>query len=71
MPMASAPEVHGIGVGLVTGEVDLALVLVEDLDMPTGTQIPKLDELVRPEDLSLTITGAPPARAAGQVGEGK
>ena len=39
--------------------------------MPDGTQVPKLEELVRPEDLSLTISGTPSAQAGGQVGGSK
>ncbi|MFZ1841730.1 MAG: hypothetical protein WAU40_01080, partial [Nitrospira sp.] len=57
-PMASPPPVSGIGVGLHPGEVDITLLMIEGLDLPQGTQIPKLEELVKPDDLSMTITGS-------------
>ena len=70
-PMASAPEVSGIGVGLHPGEVSVMLMMLEPFDIPKETQVPKLEELVRPEDLSLTITGTQSALAGGQVGGSK
>ncbi len=60
--MVSAPAVRDIGVGLRPGEVDVSLMKIEGLDIPKGTQVPKLEELMRPEDLSLMITGSQPGQ---------
>lgn len=57
-PISSPPEAPVPGVGLQRGEIDVSLMMVEGLDMPDGTQVAKLDDLVRPEDLSLAITGS-------------
>jgi hypothetical protein len=59
-PIPSPPPVSNVGVGLQPGEVDITLMMAEDIDLPKGRQIPRLEELVKPEDLSTTITGSPP-----------
>lgn len=60
-PMDSPPPISGTGVGLHPGEVDITLLMIDGVDLSPGTQIPKLEELVKPEDLSLAIPGSQPA----------
>lgn len=69
-PLSSAPDIPNIGVGLHPGEFRVDLIMVEGVNFPKATVVAKLDELVKPEDLSLTITGSPPVQAGGQA-EGK
>jgi hypothetical protein len=64
--LSAAPDTRSFGVGLAPGEVDIALLMFEKVDMPEGIEIPKLDELVRPDDLSLKITGSPPSKVDNQ-----
>jgi hypothetical protein len=54
-PLASAPPITDIGVGLAPGEVDMALTLIVGGAPPIGAEPAKLDEIVRPEDLDLKI----------------
>jgi hypothetical protein len=50
-PLSTQPIFTNQGVSYVPGEVDISLTMVEGLDLPAGTEIPKLEDIVRPEDL--------------------
>jgi hypothetical protein len=50
----SAPETE-LGKDLLSGEMDISLVMVEGLNIPIGSQIPKLEDLIIPEDLDLKM----------------
>jgi hypothetical protein len=56
-PMASPPAVADLDFGLRTNDVQLALI---EWNIPKGTEstIPKLDSLIKPEDLSLAVQAA-------------
>ncbi|MCC8985866.1 MAG: hypothetical protein LM513_04660, partial [Nitrospira sp.] len=60
-PMVSPPPLSRTGVGLHPGEVDIALLMIDGFGLSSATQIPKLEELIKPEDLSMTISGSPPS----------
>jgi hypothetical protein len=57
--------IQDANIGLEAGELDISLMLVEGMDLPNNLQTAPLDELVRPEDLDLTINPSPkqPRRA--------
>jgi hypothetical protein len=50
-PLSTPPALQDFGVGLFPGEVDFSLTMVEGLNLPAGMEIPKLEDIVRPEDL--------------------
>lgn len=50
-PLAAPPNRNAFGVGLLPGEIDITLAMIEGLDLPDGTEIPKLEPLINPEDL--------------------
>ncbi len=56
-PLSSPPPMHALGFGLKRGEVDLAFAVVHG-SPAKGTEIAKLDDLVRPDDLRLQLTQA-------------
>jgi len=51
-PLPTPPSLNDHGVGLLPGELDVCCVMVEGLNLPNGMEIPKLEDLVRPEDLN-------------------
>lgn len=70
-PINSPPDISNPGVGLLPGEVDIQLMMMQGLDRPQGTEAAKLTDLIRPEDLSLNVTGAPPKQEGYQAGSTK
>jgi hypothetical protein len=52
-PLSSAPVIESKT--RLSGEVEMHLALVEGLSTEQGTTIPKLEEIVEPEDLELII----------------
>ncbi len=50
-PLPTPPVLNDLGVGLLPGEVDIAFVMAEGLNIPKGMESPKLEDIVRPEDL--------------------
>jgi hypothetical protein len=52
IPLSYAPEMHEIGVGLMPGEIDAALVYVQGLAPAQGVKIADLDNLIVPNDLN-------------------
>jgi hypothetical protein len=51
-PLDYAPETGELGVGLIPGEVDTALVDIQGLAIPAGVKLADLDRLIVPEDLN-------------------
>jgi hypothetical protein len=62
--LAGGPNTYVInGVNFDTAVPMIRIVMIEGLDLPPGLQVANLDDLVKPEDLSLAITaGTPPVR---------
>ena len=58
VPLSSPPSISELGVGLMPGEIDLALTDVQGAVPSQGTPIAKLDDLIVPEDLRLKMTPA-------------
>jgi hypothetical protein len=50
-PLSAPPALKDLGVGLLPGEIDVSLTNVEGLNLPSGVEMAKLEDIVRPEDL--------------------
>jgi len=59
-PIDFVPERDELGIGLVSGEMDYDILMVEGLTISKQDKIPLLDDLIIPEDLDLKIYSIEP-----------